>query len=84
MKVVKIFGIPESTIRDACERHDLDLYREDRAPIVTAFKAASPDVKSKANVVVTMRLNAIIKLAKRLNGVDEDVLQVGVSLGSWS
>ena len=76
-QVVKMLGKPESTIRDACGKHNVDIYREDRAAVLVAFKAASPDVKSKASVVVTMRIHGVIKLATRFGDVEDDVMQVG-------
>lgn len=68
---------PESTIRSACARHSINIYREDRAGPLAAIKAASPDVNSRANAVCTMRIHGVIKLAKKFDDVEEDVMQVG-------
>lgn len=64
--VIKIFNMTEYTIRLQCERNKLTVYKETRRTHLAAFKAASPDVQSKANAILTMNVRAAINLARIL------------------
>lgn len=58
------------------DRYKVDLFKEDRQPVLAAFKAVSPDVKLQANSINLLRLQNVISLAKRIPGVDGDVVNV--------
>lgn len=75
-QVIRAFNIPESTLRSAMDKYKVDMFKEERQPVLAAYKAVSPDVKAQANSINFVRLGNVISLSKRLPGIDRDVEKV--------
>lgn len=72
----RILCIPDSTLRDAMKRYNVEIYKEMRVAVLKAFRAVSLDVKPQASSVAVIKLRNVLSLAKRITGVPDDVVTV--------